>query len=157
MADTAIRDHVADQKFLAGMKSEFIQFLADHARRRDLQRDEVLFRYDAEAQHFQLVVSGRIAIEVAAIEGPPLELQELGAGAILGWSWLIPPYRWHFQARAKEATEIIEFDGQAVRARCESDPEFGYEILKRFSALMSERLSSAREQMMEAWSPPGFA
>lgn len=157
MADTTIQQHIAEQQFLAGMKSEFTKFLADHAQRRSLDRDEVLFRYDTAAEHFHLVVSGKIAIEVAAIEGPPLELQELGPGAILGWSWLIPPYRWHFQARAKDTSEIIEFDGQAVRDRCENDAEFGYEILKRFSALMSERLSSAREQMMEEWSPPGFA
>lgn len=157
MADTTIEQHIAEQQFLAGMKPEYTRFLAGNARRRNLDRDEVLFRYDAEAAHFHLVTQGRIAIEVAAIEGPPLELQELRPGSILGWSWLIPPYRWHFQARAKEAGEIIEFDGKAVRSRCESDPEFGYEILKRFSALMSERLSSAREQMMEEWSPPGFA
>jgi CRP-like cAMP-binding protein len=157
MADTTIQQQIAEQQFLVGMKSEFTKFLADHAQRRSLDRDEILFRYDTEAEHFHLVVSGKIAIEVAAIEGPPLELQELGPGAILGWSWLIPPYRWHFQARAKDTSEIIEFDGQAVRDRCESDAEFGYEILKRFSALMSERLSSAREQMMEEWSPPGFA
>lgn len=157
MADTTIQQHIAEQQFLAGMKPEFTEYLADHAQRRSLDRDEVLFRYDTAAEHFHLVVSGKIAIEVAAIEGPPLELQELGPGAILGWSWLIPPYRWHFQARAKDASEIIEFDGHAVRERCETDAEFGYEILKRFSALMSERLSSAREQMMEEWSPPGFA
>lgn len=157
MADTTIQQLIYDQQFLAGMKPEFTKFLAEHAHRRQLDRDEILFRYDAEAEHFHLVVSGTVAIEVAAIEGPPLELQELGPGSILGWSWLIPPYRWSFQARAKEPGEIIEFDGRAVRDRCEADAEFGYEILKRFSALMSERLSSAREQMMEEWSPPGFA
>jgi CRP/FNR family cyclic AMP-dependent transcriptional regulator len=30
-------------------------------------------------------------------------------------------------------------------------------VLKRFAALMSERLSFARRKMMEAWNPPGFA
>lgn len=157
MADKTIEQYIAEQEFLADLKPEFRAFLAEHARFRDLGPNEVLFRYDTKAEQFHLVTRGKVSIEVAAIEGPPLGLQELGPGAILGWSWLIPPYRWSFQARAEEAGQVIEFDGRAVRERCEESPEFGYEILKRFSALMSERLSSAREQMMEEWSPPGFA
>lgn len=157
MADKTIEQHIDAQEFLADLKPDFKKYLVEHARFRSLDANEVLFRYDTEADRFHLVTEGRVSIEVAAIEGPPLELQELGPGAILGWSWLIPPYRWSFQARAEEAGEVIEFNGRAVRDRCEANPEFGYEILKRFSALMSERLSSAREQMMEEWSPPGFA
>lgn len=157
MADKTIEQHIDAQEFLGDLKPEFRKYLVEHARFRSLDANEVLFRYDTEADRFHLVTEGRVSIEVAAIEGPPLELQELGPGAILGWSWLIPPYRWSFQARAEEAGEVIEFDGRAVRDRCEENPEFGYEILKRFSALMSERLSSAREQMMDEWSPPGFA
>lgn len=157
MADKTIEQHIDAQEFLADLKPDFKKYLVEHARFRSLDANEVLFRYDTEADRFHLVTEGRVSIEVAAIEGPPLELQELGPGAILGWSWLIPPYRWSFQARAEEAGQVIEFNGRAVRDRCEANPEFGYEILKRFSALMSERLSSAREQMMDEWSPPGFA
>lgn len=157
MADKTIEQHIDAQEFLADLKPDFKKYLVEHAHFRSLDANEVLFRYDTEADRFHLVTEGRVSIEVAAIEGPPLELQELGPGAILGWSWLIPPYRWSFQARAEEAGQVIEFNGRAVRDRCEANPEFGYEILKRFSALMSERLSSAREQMMDEWSPPGFA
>jgi CRP/FNR family transcriptional regulator, cyclic AMP receptor protein len=48
-------------------------------------------------------------------------------------------------------------DGEGVLAKCEEDPRFGYELLKRFSALMSERLRHARLKMMEEWQPPGMA
>ncbi len=98
-----------------------------------------------------------MSIEIAAIEGPPLELQRLEPGAVLGWSWLIPPYRWSFQARAEEPGKALEFDGEAVLERCESNPAFGYQVLKRFSSLMSQRLEYARRKMMDEWDPPGFA
>ena len=52
---------------------------------------------------------------------------------------------------------LLEFDGRAVLARCEQDSKFGYELLKRFAALMSERLEAARQKMMDEWNPPGFA
>lgn len=157
MTESDIKAEIADHRFFQGMKPEFLEFLAGHAQRRALKANEVVHRFDAPAECFFLVSSGNISVEIAAIEGPPLELQVLREGAILGWSWLIPPYRWSFQARAQEASELIEFDGRAVRDHCEEDAEFGYDILKRFSSLMSERLQFAREKMMEEWSPPGFA
>jgi len=81
----------------------------------------------------------------------------LGEDQVLGWSWLIPPYRWNFLARAVEESDLLEFDGGAILARCEEDPKFGYELFKCFAALMSERLAAARQKMMDQWDPPGFA
>lgn len=157
MAEPSLATVVAQSELFGGLAPDFVDFLTEHARVRRLAKNEVLFHYGEKATHFYLIVSGQISIEVAAIEGPTLELQELGAGATVGWSWLIAPHRWAFQARAMVPTELVEFDGEAVLARCESDPAFGYAVLKRFSTLMSERLQSARQRMMEEWSPPGFA
>lgn len=157
MTDRRIFDVIAANPFFAGLSREDVEFLAGKAELRHSSRDSVLFRYGDRADRFYVVVSGKVSVEVAALEGPPLELQALDAGAVLGWSWLIPPYTWSFQARADEDTEVLEFDGRAIRARCEADPRFGYELIKRFSGLMSERLHFAREKMMEAWRPSGFA
>jgi CRP-like cAMP-binding protein len=157
MAAVSIADRLAADGFFAGLSPDFIAFLAAHARSKILKEEEVIFHYGERAQRFYLVVSGHIAVEVAAIEGPSLQLQDLGPGAVVGWSWLIAPHRWSFQARAKTPAEIIEFDGDAVLAECEANPKFGYELLKRFSALMSERLQHARQRMIEEWRPEGFA
>jgi hypothetical protein len=56
-----------------------------------------------------------------------------------------------------EDSYLLEFDGSAILARCEEDPKFGYELFKRFAALMSARLDAARQKMMDQWDPPGFA
>jgi CRP-like cAMP-binding protein len=157
MANASIKKHLTDNEFFSGLAEEALDFLAEHAAERSLRKDEILFHHGTPADRFYLIADGSISVEVAAIEGPSLQLQSLGPGAVIGWSWLIAPYKWAFQARAEEATSIVEFDGNAVLARCEQDPKFGYELLKRFSALMSERLQFARRKMMEAWNPPGFA
>ncbi len=156
MADD-IEKTLAANDFFSGMDARDLTFLASCAERRQMRKDQVLFGYGAPAEQFYVLLSGAVTLEVAAIEGPELALQDLGPGAVLGWSWLIPPYRWSFQARASEETEVLEFNGKVILARCESDARFGYDLLKRFSTLMSERLSYARERMMEAWNPPGFA
>lgn len=157
MSDSSIERELSAEPFFDSLPSTAITFLASCAARREVRRDEVLFNHGQRADRFYLVQQGLITTEVAAIEGPSLELQHLGPGSIVGWSWLIPPYTWHFQARAKEPSQVIEFNGEAVLARCEADPEFGYALFKRFSGLMSRRLEYAREKMMEEWRPPGFA
>jgi CRP-like cAMP-binding protein len=157
MTQHSIEERVAASELFAALPPGFIRFLAQHAGIRKLEMGAVLFHYGERADRFYLVETGHITVEVMAISGPALELQDIGPGAALGWSWLIAPHTWSFQARAQTAAELLEFDGNAVRAHCEEDPRFGYEVLKRFAELMSERLNFARRKMMEAWNPPGFA
>lgn len=157
MSRSEIEDFLAGQDFFAGLDPRSIAFLAECASRRRVDAGDTLFRHGEDAGRFFLLCSGRVSVEIPAIEGPRLEVQSLGPGQVAGWSWLIPPYKWSFQARALEEAEVIEFDGERVRAQCEQDPAFGYAMMKRFSALMSERLQAARVRMMEEWNPPGFA
>jgi hypothetical protein len=89
--------------------------------------------------------------------GPTLEIQTLDKDQVLGWSWLISPYKWNFQTKAEEDSELLQFDGTAILARCELEPKFGYELLKKFAGLMSVGLNAAREKMMDEWNPEGFA
>jgi CRP-like cAMP-binding protein len=157
MESAATRQHVAESDLFRGLASDQIDFLARQARPRTLKAGEVLFSFGNIADRFYLVIAGEITVEVPALEGPALELQHLGPGAVVGWSWLIAPRKWNFQARARSAASLLEFDGDAVLAECERNPQFGYEILKRFSALMSERLNAARQRIMDAWRAEGFA
>jgi CRP/FNR family transcriptional regulator, cyclic AMP receptor protein len=157
MSPTPIENAVANSSFFSGLAAESIGFLVTTAQVRSLEAGQVLFQSGGRARQFFLVTEGRVSLEVAAIEGPALELQNLGPGEVTGWSWLIKPNRWTFQARATTPATVVQFDGTAVLARCEGDPKFGYELLKRFSELMSERLQFARQRMMEEWKPAGFA
>ncbi len=97
MAERSNAEILEANRFFSGLDPEHIAFLAEQARSQRLVKDEVLFRHGDEARHFYLVLSGELSIEVAAIEGPTLELQVLDPGAVVGWSWLISPYRWRFQ------------------------------------------------------------
>ncbi|ABI56531.1 Crp/Fnr family transcriptional regulator [Alkalilimnicola ehrlichii MLHE-1] len=157
MTKAAIKQFLADQDFFSDFDNAVLDLLAEHASEISLDKDEVLFSNGDPARHFYLLKDGNIVIEVPAIEGPTLEVQSLTAGQVLGWSWLIPPYRWTFQARAEAPTRLVEFEGEVIRQHCEKDPRLGYAILKHFASLMSERLDAARRKMMDEWNPPGFA
>ena len=155
--DESIRQTVAESSFFSGLDDDAVDFLAAHATRRRLDKGQVLFHQGERAEHFYLMLAGHLSLGIPALEGPSLELQDIGPGQIAGWSWLMPPNLWTFQARARTAIEFLAFDGMAILAHCEEDPEFGYELIKRFSALMSERLQFARQKMMQEWKPLGFA
>ncbi|WP_290649210.1 Crp/Fnr family transcriptional regulator [Aquisalimonas sp.] len=157
MTNPDITAQLQQHSFFSDLDETVIQYLSGCATTQLVPKGNVLFRQGDGADAFYLVLSGEILIEIPAISGPSLEIQRLGQGQVVGWSWLIPPYEWTFQARAETNTEILEFDGAAVLSHCEEDPAFGYAVLKKFSGLMSERLEAARRRMMDEWNPPGFA
>lgn len=151
------QEYLAAHEFFAGLNDDFLQLLGEHATEKKYPAGEVLFQQGKSADKFYLVREGEISVQVPALVGPALELQVLGENQILGWSWLIPPFRWHFLARASTDVVLLEFDGKAILQQCEQNPKFGYELFKRFTEMMSERLSAARQKMMDQWNPPGFA
>ena len=157
MTNPLIEKYLSTHEFFSGLSPEFIGFLARCASEQQIEPGQVLFQQGERAHRFYLIRNGSISIEVPAITGPTLKVQSLGASQILGWSWLIPPYKWSFQAKAEAQTALFAFDGDAVLARCEEEPKFGYALLKRFASLMAERLGVARQRMMDQWNPPGFA
>lgn len=153
----SIENYLSTHAFFAGLDGRFIEFLAKSATELQVKKGGVLFHQGEHAEKFYLLRNGLVSVQVPALMGPALEMQSVGGDQILGWSWLIPPYQWNFMARAIEDSDLLEFDGSAILAHCEEDPKFGYELLKRFAALMSERLNAGRQKMMDQWDPPGFA
>jgi len=148
---------LADNPFFHGLREDHLLFLARCARHHSVPRNGLLFREDDPAGAFYLIQDGRVTIEVPAVEGPAMDVQTLSNGEVLGWSWLIPPYQWNFQGRAETRTDVIAFDGALIRARCETDHDFGYLLVWDFAELMSQRLDAARQKLMNEWSPAGFA
>lgn len=157
MNNQSILDYLSTHKFFSGLEENQLKFLAENANEMKIKRGEVLFQQDKPADTFYLLREGQISVQIPALVGPTLEIQKLVRNQLLGWSWLIPPYRWNFMARAEQDSDLIEFDGKAILDRCEEDTEFGYELFKRFASLMSMRLDAARQKMMDQWNPPGFA
>ena len=150
---TYLRAH----SILRALSDDQLAVVAARAGVRRLAAGDVLFRAGDQATRFYIVRDGSIRVGVPAINGPDLEVQQLGPGEVLGWSWLIPPYRWTFEAQAVRDSTLVEFDGESLRRACEQDPVLGYAVMKIFAELMSSRLQAARTRMMEAWAPPGWA
>ena len=55
-------------------------------------------------------------------------IDTLHAGDVLGWAWLFPPYRWHFDADALDDIHAVVFDAVCLRAKCAADPALGFDL-----------------------------
>jgi len=139
------------------LAAEHVELLAKRGGEQSFAAGELLFRQQETAEQFFIVIEGTVKVEVPAIEGPVLEVQTLEHDDVLGWSWLIPPYKWTFEAKAATDVTVLTFDGKALLKQCEKDNAFGYALMKLFAGLMSERLNAARQKMMDNWAPAGWA
>ncbi len=143
--------NVAAHPFLLGVSAHHIRLLADCAMQTKFERDQVIFREGETANRFYLIEAGKVALESSANSGKPVTIDVIGDGELLGWSWLFPPYVWHFSARAVEPTTAIFFYGTVLREYCEKDPALGYELFKRMSEVMTRRLQSARARLLKTY------
>jgi CRP/FNR family transcriptional regulator, cyclic AMP receptor protein len=153
----SIKGYLVEHEFFSGFSDDVLNFLCNHSNSYGIKKDLALFRQGEKADKFYVVRNGLMSIQMPAIMGPNLDIQTLGNGQVLGWSWLISPYKWNFQAVARQDTELLMFDGVAILAKCEQDSKFGYEMMRKFAELMSVRLDAARRKLMEEWNPAGFA
>lgn len=151
MADTTtadLRDALAQHPFFADLTPPRLDRLEACARPRRYAAGETLFHEGGDADRFFVITRGTVCVE-SRCDGRASVLQTLHEGEILGWSWLTPPYRWAFDARAAAPTEVVEVDARALRDAFAADPAFGYHILDRFAAVMGERLRAAHMRMLE--------
>ena len=100
------------------------------------------------ADRFFLIETGAVVLESGKDHGEPVVVDTIGAGDLLGWSWMFRPYTWQFTARAVAPTRAIFFAGPVLREYCERDHSLGYELLKRMNAVMTRRMQNARRQML---------
>lgn len=142
---------LAEHPFLKGLPPALLAELVGCAANVRFDPGTFVFRQGQEANNFYILRDGKVAVEVFAPQRGAITIDTLGAGEVLGWSWLIPPHHWHFDARALESTRAIALDGRCMRTKCESDHELGYELMKRFAQIIEQRLDATRWQLLDVY------
>jgi CRP/FNR family transcriptional regulator, cyclic AMP receptor protein len=141
---------LAAHPMLHGMSTDHLAMLADSATDVAFPAGHRLFKEGGSANHFWLLQSGSVALDLHVPGQGRVRIDTVGLGELLGWSWRFPPYRWAFGAVAASPVEAFEFDAQAVRASCASEPEFGHEVTERLARVLAKRLQSTRVRLISA-------
>ncbi len=149
-----IAEYLPQHPFFAGLPEPVVALVAGCAVNVHFHPGQHLFHEGEPADTFYVIRHGRVSLEVHAPAGSPVVVDSAHADDVVGWSWLVPPYRWLFDARATEETSAIAFDGACLREKCETDPAVGYAMLQRVVRVMSTRLHSARIRLLDVYGAP---
>lgn len=145
---------LAATRFLSGLPEQSRNGLSECAREITIGRGDFLAHESRTAEEFFVIEHGLVAIELHAPGRGPLIVATLGSGQLVGWSWLFPPYVWHFDAVALESTQAIAFDAEAVRRACDADPELSHELIVRVARAMAHRLEGVQVQLLDLYGSP---
>ncbi len=140
---------ILSQPFFAGVTLREVEILTSHATVRQYPSGGAIFREGGPADEFHLIRHGTVALELYVPGRGPIVCETLQESEVLGWSWIIAPYRWSTTARAVDAAETVCFDAVALRDIMQTDHAFGYRMLMRFMPVVSKRLSGARLQILD--------
>lgn len=142
---------LADQPFCKELTQAQVEFLAGCARNARFEAGDYVVREGALADALFLIRSGRVAVESYVPGKGSVKVDTLNPGDILGWSVLLPPFRWHLDARALEPTLAFALDANCVRGKVQADHGFGYAFTLRLLAAASQRLMQARLQQLDVY------
>jgi CRP-like cAMP-binding protein len=142
---------LAEVPFFKGMPADEIALVAGCGRNLHFDAGEMILRQGDAADTFFIVRHGTVAVGNFVPPRGELVIETLEAGELLGWSWLFPPYRSHFDARALSSVRATQFDGACLRDKCTADPALGYDLMSRFAQVLIERLQWTRLRLLDIY------
>lgn len=151
MSVREIRDLLSAEPHFRDLDTEYLDLMAGCGTNVHFDAGTMIFREGEPADTFYALRTGKVALEVNVPERGALVIETLGPGELLGWSWLFPPYRWHFDARAIDGTSAVALDGACLRGKCDDDPRLGYLLMQRFAQVSQERLQATRLQLLDVY------
>lgn len=146
-----IADVLVDQPLFEGMAPEYINLIAGCGANVRFKQGEQIFKEGDAADFFYLVRHGRVGLDIFVPHRGAVTIETVKEGEVLGWSWLFPPYKRQYDARAVVLTRAVAFDGKCLRGKSEENKEFGYDLMKRFAQVMIDRLHHVRIQLLDIY------
>ena len=146
-----MKELLGSHPFFAGLSPSAVELIAGCASNAHFADGDRIFDEGKPANIFYVIRHGRVALEVHSPTKGPLTVDTMDEGEVLGWSWLVPPYRYFADARAVTPVSVTAIDGACLRGKCEADAELGYQLLKRVTAVMYRRLQGARIRLLDLY------
>ena len=145
----SLEEFLKRHPFTRGLDSRHNKILLGCASRRELSAGEYLWRQGQEGNEFYLIGSGEVAIGISIPHQGLLQIDTVGAGEVVGWSWFVAPYRSHFDARAMTRVEALALQTGCLQLSCEQDRELRCELLSRVAPIIVRRLEASQKKLIE--------
>lgn len=146
-----IDELIAEAPAFQEMSREHLELIAGCARNETFEGGSYLMREGDPADRFYVIRYGRVALEIPVPSRGALTVETIEDGDLLGWSWLVPPFRTTLDAKALGNTHTVAFDGACLRGKADQDPVLGYELMRRFIPVIVERLQATRVRLLDVY------
>jgi len=134
--------HLTPELLLGLAPAQAAEILA-LGRRLVLSSGAELFHLGDAADNLFLIQRGRLRLTLPMhVRGQSEEVlvEERVPGQTVGWSALIPPYRFTLTATCPLETEVVTLSREALRAHFAAYPEVGQIVCLNLAAVIGERL-----------------
>jgi len=146
---------ISGHDLFAHLPVDHLELLAGCASNVAFAQGQQIFLEGGPADAFYLIRQGHVALGMSAPGQGRLLIETLAADDVLGWSWLVPPYHWHFDAEALEPTAAVMFDAACLRGKLASDVRLGYELMSGFLPIIVDRLQATRLRLLDLYGDAG--
>lgn len=137
--------------FLRGLSEAHLEALASCATELNVKAGAFLFNEGEAADASYLVMRGRVVLEIYVPGRGGVTVESVDDGGVVGWSWLLSPHLWHFDARTTRPTHLIILNGPRVRALCDQDNTLAAALLSRFMGVAHRRVENLRLQLLDVY------
>ena len=142
---------LAKHPLFADLEPEYLALIVGCTKNVRFKEGEFLLREGKQADTFYLIREGKATVDIYASNLGAITVHTVESGEVLGWSWLIAPYRWHFDAQALTPIRALAIDGKCIRDKCENNKALGYELMKRFTQIIVQRLQATQLQLLDVY------
>jgi CRP/FNR family transcriptional regulator, cyclic AMP receptor protein len=150
-----IEQLLAEAPAFDGMSEQHLELIAGCAQNVTFKDGAYLMREGDAADRFYVIRRGRVALEIFAPQRGGVTIETIDNGGLVGWSWLVPPFRTELDVRALNTVHTVAFDGACLRGKLEGDPGLGYELMRRFLPVIVERLQATRVRLLDVYGHVG--
>jgi len=145
-----------------GFEKKYLEKIVALCRSRHYGKGEIIFDEGSKSKEFYILSDGNLALEKKvkrASEGRTwaTTLEEIGKGEAFGWSAMVEPHIFSSSVRCLTDCEVLVINGERLRELMDSDPNLGYEIVKRLARLISSRMTYARASLTSSLSQARLA
>ena len=137
-----------------GMDKQVRETIAECGEKIEIPEGKYFIREGDLADRFYLLRRGRAALEIHVAQLAPVVIATRGENDVLGWSWMTPPYLWHFDVRAMVGVEAISINAACLKEMWDTEPELGLSFYKNFTPIIASRLEATRMQLIDMYGRP---
>ncbi|GER81127.1 MAG: hypothetical protein DYG87_03275 [Anaerolineae bacterium CFX3] len=127
-----------DEEALALVEPLFERFICPEGK--------VIFEQGDPAVYLYLLLRGSVTIRYKPYDGPPINLTQIPAGGVFGWSAVVGNPAYTSGAAAREDVEALRVRGDALRGLAIRHPEAGRVILDALADRVTNRWKNANQQ-----------